>query len=265
MSAQVIFAVNHAYLDLLTPACFDWLGFQASVHRELPITWTESHWDSQGRSFRRAEVPPTRPILSFSYSEYGAKSLYLIGHDLLVDIPSLYDVDVAKVDGFSGFASSVARLARYRKYPFYEANVVFKKADAPALRPGKAPITIFSYDTDSFAWKDTPEVRRNLAAIANYCATGRHDGAFGRIDSESGHFGKSFRPLLTLQPEQRALLHIYEGLHTAIVMPQRDMVLSPVSEQARMGSNEIITALMRSEGYELSAVRQLSQAPGRHS
>lgn len=119
MGAQVIFAVNHAYLDRLDENCLNWLGLQASVHTDNPRTWLASEWDKHDRSNGRSRsAPDIRPALSFSYSDYQATNTILVSHDMILQMYGLYDLSFKEATEFPDLAKQIARKARYNQPPF---------------------------------------------------------------------------------------------------------------------------------------------------
>lgn len=252
MGAQVIFVVNHAYLDKLDAECANWLSLQGSRITDTPLTWRASSFDAQERQFRSKQAPDVRAALSFGYSDYAAKSTYLIGHDAIVQTRHLTDIDWHACSSFTEVAKQVTKQARYHQYPFYDRDTrpAFRKKAPPSVTPGLGSLTIFSYETDFWSWSDRDEARDMMAKIATYCATGLHNGAFGRVDSKTGHFTSNFRPICTLSPEQRALVHIHNAQDSVVVLPQRDLQFTQEYRQSGEGRLALLKALMASEGYD---------------
>lgn len=266
MGAQVIFVVNHALLPSLNDECFNWLSLQASVYSDKPRTWSASTWDTESRLYRSKRAPECRAALSFSYSDYQATSDYLIAHDLLVQVDHLSSQSKLTEDhDFSAVAREVTKRARYGQYPFHDREIVqrFRKGSPSPITPGQGSLTVFTYDTDTWSWSDRQKSRDMMAKIAHYCLTGAHQGYFGRVDSATGQFSNNFRPLITLNPEQRALVRIHDAREQILVIPQRDLVFPAAFVEKRTGRLEVLKALMASEGYVYEQIRSNTRSgPG---
>ena len=264
MGAQVIFAVNHAYLDRLDESCLNWLGLQASVHADNPRTWLASEWDKHDRSNGRSRsAPDIRPALSFSYSDYQATNTILVAHDMILQMYGLYDLSFQEATEFPDLAKQIARKARYHQSPFHDRSFKhsFSKSAPAPVQPGQGSITVFVYETDAWGWRNDQESRAKLADVARYCATGKPGKAFP-YDPQSGEYLSSFRPLCTLGPEQRAIIRQYEAKLDVLVLPQRPMSFSDLTKEVGCSDDDVIKALMASEGYGYE--RDLSLKPPDH-
>lgn len=251
MGAQVVFAVNHAYLDKLDEGCLNWLGLQASINAGSPRTWLASDWDKHDRSITRSRgVPDVRPILSFSYCDYALPGTMLVAHDMILELYGLQSLNFKDISEFSGLAKQMASKARYHQHPFHDRSCKhnFSKPLPKPVEAGGGSITLFLYDTDSWSWGNNKESRDKLAAVAQFCATGKH-GAFP-YDAQSGEFMNSFRPLCTIGPEQRAIVRLRDARQQVIILPQRPMKFPDLLLEVGCSDLDILKAVMASEGYD---------------